>query len=145
MSSDFLDPKIMSESAMAFSNQGEIERLKALAQGGGKNIEEVAAKFESIFIGILIKQMWESIEKSELLPESSGREIYDGLLTRSLADHIAANGGIGIAKALVHQLQDATQLFPQPEEPERDVNKASAEDLNSKRVTPTEEQREMMD
>jgi Rod binding domain-containing protein len=71
----------------------------------------VAAKFESIFLGFLIKQMWESVERSGLLEESSGRKIHDGMMVDMLSDHLAQNGGIGLAKSMVSRLKAAAEAY----------------------------------
>lgn len=103
--SDGFDPSVAPEAAMAFTGKAEMERMQQLAKGGEENLGEVAQKFEAIFLGFLIKQMWESVEKSELLPEGPGRKIHEGLLTTMMADHLAEHGGIGIAKSLVQELK----------------------------------------
>jgi len=116
MCADFIDTKMTADSSMAIAAGGDVEQIKALAEGGAKNLAKVAGKFESVFLGFLLKQMWESIEKSELLSEGPGRHIYDGLMTTMLADHIAENGGIGIAKSLVSQLNALVQAYEEQQQ-----------------------------
>ncbi|MBU0753873.1 MAG: rod-binding protein [Planctomycetes bacterium] len=99
------------DSTMAQSHQQEIKQLQKLAGGGSENLEEVAAKFESIFLNFLIKQMWQTVEKSDLLPESPGRELHEGMMTTMLADYLAEHGGMGIAKAMVTQLKTAADAY----------------------------------
>ena len=106
-----IDPRMNAESSMARATGGDVEALKKLAEGGAEKIEEVAEKFEAVFIGFLVKQMWESVEKSDLLPEGPGRSIYDGFFTSMMADHIAENGGIGIARNLVDQFKAAQASY----------------------------------
>lgn len=113
MTIDPMDPKIAADSAMNFATNREIRDLEEMAKGGSKNIEKVAAKFEAIFLGFLLKQMWESVEKSDLLSESPGKRIYDGFFTSMMADHLAEGGGVGLAKSLVSQLERAAQAYEQ--------------------------------
>ena len=111
---DGFDPNVAPEAALAFTSKAEVERMQQLAKGGEENLEEVAQKFEAIFLGFLIKQMWESVDKSELLPEGPGRQIHEGLLITMLADHLAESGGIGIADSLTQQLKTAAAAYEEP-------------------------------
>ena len=111
MTSDFTQPGIVDKAPLAQSMNGEIRHLEKLAEGGAKNLEKVAAKFESIFLGMLLKQMWESVERSGLFEEGAGRQIHDGMMVDMLSDHLAQNGGIGMAKALVSRLQQAALAY----------------------------------
>jgi Rod binding domain-containing protein len=99
------------DASMAHAAQNEIKGLEHLAEGGAENLEDVAVKFEALLLNFLIKQMWETVEKSGLLPESPGRNIQEGLLTTMLSDFIAEHGGLGIADNLAGQLETAARAY----------------------------------
>jgi flagellar protein FlgJ len=138
MTVDPLDPKILSNTPLIHAGQGEVDKLKNLAEGGAENLERVAAQFESIFLNFLIKQMWESVEDSGLLPESPGRKIYDGMLTTMLADHLAQNRGIGIADAIVNQLKRRAEAYEAQKISEETDESRPAEQADLKEITGTE-------
>ena len=123
MNPDSINPEIAAEASMARSMGGDVRQLEKMAEGGAKNLEKVAAKFESIFLGFLIKQMLESVERSGLIEESSGRKIHEGMIVDMLSDHLAQNGGIGIAKALVSRLQGAVNAYEQQQKASEQVVK----------------------
>lgn len=116
MSTDPLIPNIGAEASMAMAKSRDTDAMKKMAEGGAQNLEEVASKFEGVFLGFLIKQMWESVEKSDLLPETGGREIQEGMLTTMLADYISENGGIGIADSMVRQMKKAAEAYESQKE-----------------------------
>jgi flagellar protein FlgJ len=111
MTSDSIQPGIAGGMPPVRSMNSEIRHLEQLAEGGAKSLEKVAAKFESIFLGMLLKQMWESVERAGLFEEGAGRQIHDGMMVDMLSDHLAQNGGIGMAKALVSRLQQAALAY----------------------------------
>ena len=111
MTIDPMDPKLFTDAAGSIASRGDVETLKELAEGGVQNFERVATKFESLLLSFLIKQMWESVERSGLIDEAPGRSVYDGFISTYMADHLAENGGIGIAKHLVTQLEKAAQAY----------------------------------
>lgn len=127
MTVDPLDARTVFESSLVQAKQHEIEHLQ---QGIGTDsndseLAEVAARFESVFLQFLIKQMWESVEKSDLLPEGPGRDLQEGMLTTMLADYLAEHGGLGIAKAMTTQLKTAAEAYRAMEKLDADNNTTS--------------------
>ena len=131
MSPDSINPEITAEASMVRSMGGDIRQLEKMAEGGAKNLEEVAAKFESVFLGFLIKQMLESVERSGLFEENSGRKIHEGMIVDMLSDHLARNGGIGMAKALVSRLQAAANAYEQQQKATEQVVEDSGRETQS--------------
>ena len=58
-----------------------------------------------------------------MIEESSGRKIHEGMIVDMLSDHLAQNGGIGIAKALVSRLQGAVNAYEQQQKASEQVVK----------------------
>ncbi len=107
MNPDGIDLKISADTAFTSSIQGEVQHLEQLAKGGAKNLKAVAEKFEALFLGYLIKQMWASIGEKGLFGDSPGGHVYEGMITTMLSDHIAKQGGIGMADNLVARFEAA--------------------------------------
>lgn len=98
-----LDPSMLSSERM-------IDKLKTLSQSGNdkksqEELKNVAREFESVFVNILIKEMWKTIPESGLFEESAAMDGYTDIMQSALSDEISKLGGLGIADALYEQLQ----------------------------------------
>jgi Rod binding domain-containing protein len=109
MCPDFLDASLPVEAPMARAAQAGDDRLEQLAQGGGERLKEASSQFEALLLGFMIKQMWESVDRSDLFEAAPGRDIQEGMFTTMLAEYLADQGGIGIAKSLQGQLEEAAR------------------------------------
>ena len=67
-------------------------------------LEEVAAQFESIFLQQMLKSMRDATVKSDLF-DSSQMDTYQSMADQQLAVSLAENGGIGLARMMVEQMQ----------------------------------------
>ena len=67
-------------------------------------LEEVAAQFESIFLQQMLKSMRDATVKSGLF-ESSQMETYQSMADQQLAVQLSEQGGIGLARMMVEQMQ----------------------------------------
>ena len=67
-------------------------------------VEEVAAQFESIFLQQMLKAMRDATVKSDLLG-SSQMDTYKSMADQQLAVQLAEQGGIGLARMMVEQMQ----------------------------------------
>ena len=67
-------------------------------------LEEVAAQFESIFLQQMLKSMRDATVKSDLF-DSSQIDTYQSMADQQLAVQLAEQGGIGLARMMVEQMQ----------------------------------------
>ena len=67
-------------------------------------LEDVAAQFESIFLQQMLKSMRDATVKSGLF-ESSQMETYQSMADQQLAIQLSEQGGIGLARMMVEQMQ----------------------------------------
>ena len=67
-------------------------------------LEEVAAQFESIFLQQMLKSMRDATVKSGLF-DSSQMETYQSMADQQLAVQLSEQGGIGLARMMVEQMQ----------------------------------------
>ena len=67
-------------------------------------LEEVAAQFESIFLQQMLKSMRDATVKSDLF-DSSQMDTYQSMADQQLAVQLAEQGGIGLARMMVEQMQ----------------------------------------
>ena len=78
-------------------------------------IEEVAAQFESLFLQQMLKSMRDATVKSDLF-DSNQIETYQSMADQQLALQLAEQGGIGLARMMVEQMQ--TRGYVSEAEPE---------------------------
>ena len=86
----------------------DFSQFSALRADATKNpnaaLEEVAAQFESIFLQQMLKSMRDATVKSDLF-DSSQMETYQSMADQQLALQLAEQGGIGLARMMVEQMQ----------------------------------------
>ena len=107
----------------------DFSQFTALRADAAKNpnaaLEEVAAQFESIFLQQMLKAMRDATVKSDLF-DSSQMDTYQSMADQQLAVNLAENGGIGLARMMVEQMQSKGYV---PEAAE------ASEPAKSKRLT----------
>lgn len=64
---------------------------------------DVAAEVEGLFVALLIKQMRQTMSGEGFIPGDDS-DIVGGLFDQYLGEHIAAAGGLGLARSLTQQL-----------------------------------------
>ncbi|BDV44440.1 flagellar rod-binding protein FlgJ [Geotalea uraniireducens] len=67
-------------------------------------VKKVAQEFESIFIGMMLKSMRETVGKDPLTGGGHGEEVYRSLLDQEYANNIAKSGGLGLAPLIEQQM-----------------------------------------
>ena len=86
----------------------DFSQFTALRADAAKNpnaaLEEVAAQLESIFLQQMLKSMRDATVKSDLF-DSSQMDTYQSMADQQLAVSLAENGGIGLARMMVEQMQ----------------------------------------
>ena len=88
-----------------FNDIGYLGSLKAeAASAPSKAIEEVASQFEALFIQQMMKSMRDAVPKSDLM-QSDHLETYQSMADQQMAVSLSQQGGIGIARMLVEQMQ----------------------------------------
>jgi flagellar protein FlgJ len=101
---------------MARGAQGvSADPLSALTSKAGASklsasqIDEVSKDFESMFIGVMLEQMFGDSLGSEMFGDKQTADVYKGLMMESYGKEIANTGGIGVAsyvKAELLKLQE---------------------------------------
>lgn len=99
-----------------FDLQG-LDQLRQKAQGNEKEaIREVANQFESMFASMLIKSMRQANEAFETDSPFNNKntKFYTDMQDKQLALDISRHGSLGLADALVRQLDPASMVAPKP-------------------------------
>lgn len=72
-------------------------------------LKKVSNKFESIFVGMMFKEMKDAGFKSKLLDSGLQRDIFEDMYYDKLAKKTAKNSKLGIAEATYRQLKRDTR------------------------------------
>jgi murein DD-endopeptidase MepM/ murein hydrolase activator NlpD len=73
-----------------------------------KNKEEAAIQFEAMFTRMLLKEMRESMPEDGMF-SSKEMSMFMGMLDEHLAEELARQGGLGLAKGMKSYMQTATE------------------------------------
>lgn len=67
-------------------------------------IKKAAKDFEAVFLGILMKSMRDSVQKSGLMDGGNSEEIYQSMLDTEYTKQMADQNFTGLSKAIEEQL-----------------------------------------
>ena len=88
-----------------YNDFSQLANLRAdAANNPSASLEEVAKQFESIFLQQMLKSMRDATVKSDLL-SSSQMDTYQSMADQQVSLELSSNGGIGLARMLVEQMQ----------------------------------------
>ena len=88
-----------------FNDIGYLGSLRAEAAAApNKAINEVALQFEALFVQQMMKSMRDAVSKSDLM-NSDHLDTYQAMADQQMAVNLSQQGGIGIARMLVEQMQ----------------------------------------
>ena len=80
-----------------------------------QKLRKTCQDMESVFINLMLSNMRNTVQHSELLPESTGEKIMRSMLDQEMATKMSKAGGIGLAKLLYEQLTTETKKSVQLE------------------------------
>jgi flagellar protein FlgJ len=93
------------QEAAVYTDFSQLESLKAEAQANpNAALEEVAQQFESLFMQMMLKSMRDATVKSDLF-SSDQMDTYQTMADQQTALSLSQQGGIGLARVLVEQMQ----------------------------------------
>jgi len=98
------------QEAAVYTDFSQLESLKAEAQANpNAALEEVAQQFESLFMQMMLKSMRDATIKSDLF-SSDQMDTYQTMADQQTALSLSQQGGIGLARVLVEQMQVRGQV-----------------------------------
>ena len=113
-----------------FNDIGYLGALRAeAASAPNKAINEVASQFEALFVQQMMKSMRDAVPKSDLM-NSDHLDTYQAMADQQMAVNLSQQGGIGIARMLVEQMQTRGYVA-EPQSTERGMAPSSDESLKS--------------
>ena len=72
-------------------------------------LKSVAQNFESVFMQMLMKEMRNSVQKSNLFGNSRGMEFFESMYDEQLTQKLASAGGIGLGHMIYEKLKQVTE------------------------------------
>ena len=98
------------QEAAVYTDFSQLESLKAEAHANpNAALEEVAQQFESLFMQMMLKSMRDATVKSDLF-SSDQMDTYQTMADQQTALSLSQQGGIGLARVLVEQMQVRGQV-----------------------------------
>ncbi len=80
-----------------------------------KQLRQVCADFEAIFIYQLLKSMKKLVPEGGLLPMTTGRSMWEDMLHQQIAEAVSRRGnGLGLQTMLYRELQKKLKNSEQP-------------------------------
>ena len=86
-----------------------LNSLQGLPSHSEAELKEVSKNFESIFMGMVMKEMRNSVQKSDLFGNSQGMEFFQSMYDEQLTRQLASSGGMGIGHMVYERLKQITQ------------------------------------
>lgn len=90
------------------SSHVNLNPLKGTAAHSDAQLQKVSKDFETIFMRMLFKEMRNTVQKSNVLGNSSSLEFFETLRDDQLSEQLASSGGIGIGRMIYQKLKAAT-------------------------------------
>lgn len=78
-----------------------------------KKIEEAAKEFEAVFLGEMVKPMFEGVKSDPMFGGGHAEEVYKGMMVQEYGKVMADAGGLGLAdhvKAELLRIQEEAKL-----------------------------------
>jgi flagellar protein FlgJ len=75
-------------------------------------LREACQGFEAMFLGIVLKEMRDTVPKDELFGESNEKEIMQSMLDEARVQEMAKAGGMGLGDMLYEQLKREQSAIP---------------------------------
>lgn len=83
------------------------DKLSSLANSGPANekqLRQTAEDFEAVFLGQMLKPMFETVSTDGMFSGGHAEEVYRGMMVDEVGKSIAKNGGLGIADSVYREL-----------------------------------------
>lgn len=101
---------IDSNSAKTSEDSFETTLKNAIAGNDAKQLRKACDDFEGIFLSMMYKEMKATVPESELIPEDSGREVFEDMLDEQLIKGISDGKGTGLSDVLYNQLSKQLKI-----------------------------------
>ncbi|UTW57614.1 rod-binding protein [Kordiimonas sp. SCSIO 12603] len=89
------------------------DKLNALANSvpaNEKQLRKTAEDFEAVFLGQMLKPMFETIESDGFFSGGHAEEVYRGMMVEEVGKSISKAGGVGIAESVYQELLKLQQV-----------------------------------
>ena len=107
-----------------YTDFSQLAQLRVSAQQDqSAALEETAAQFEALFIQMMLKPMREAVVEGGLF-DTSQLETYQTMVDQQVSLQLAEQGGIGIARAMIEQMQTRGMVPAGPTETVRSVTES---------------------
>jgi flagellar protein FlgJ len=105
--------KLTTTSPAVYTDFNGLDNLKRKAGSDpGAAAKEVAQQFESIFVGMMLKSMRDTLPKDGMF-SSNQMDAYQDMFDKQLAVDMSSKGGLGLAEVIEKQIRASSQFAGQ--------------------------------
>jgi len=97
------------------AKDGDLARFDRVKNPDRAELRKISEDFESLFLGIVVKSMRQTVQKSGLLDGGNGEDIFSSMLDDEYAKMMAAERHTGIADNIEEFLLRSYGQRPEPE------------------------------
>ncbi|MGE0108710.1 MAG: rod-binding protein [Bdellovibrionales bacterium] len=72
--------------------------------GNNEALQKTAKDFEAVFMGQMLKPMWEGLEADSMFGGGAGEEAFRDLLVQEYGKSMAEADGLGLSDMLMHEV-----------------------------------------
>ena len=105
---NYLTGASLGHSSVSLNSIRHLNPLTGTPTYSSTELKKVSKNFESIFLRMMFKEMRDSVQKSDLFPDSKTMGLFESMSDDQLSDTLSAAGGIGLGKMIYQQLQQVT-------------------------------------
>ncbi len=91
--------------AQGIGGQNTVDRLRSAGMSDDEKMELAASQFESMMVRMMLKQMRATVPEGGLIEKNSGEKMFEEYSDEETANHASSQMGLGLAEALIRQLQ----------------------------------------
>lgn len=109
----------------------EFERLLKAAQESQEDekLMLAAKEFEAYFLQVMMREMRNTIQRSDLIPRSRAEEIFESMLDEEIAKNAVKGNGMGLAQMIYNNMSRFTGSALPPAEALNQISEGGNEEL----------------
>jgi Rod binding domain-containing protein len=102
---------LIGQAQSAYSAGAQMRATSAVnsAAENQKKAKETAENFEAMFVGQMLKHMWEGVGNDPVFGGGHAEEMWQSMLTDEYGKNVVKNGGLGISKSVMASMLRAQE------------------------------------
>lgn len=107
-----MDKAIGLSQTHVFSKDSNKSKNKESANTEEKKLRAACQEFESVFIQQMLKSMRKTVQRSDLIQQSAGRDVWESMLDEEYSKEMAKSGKFGLGEVLFNEFRKSLNAVP---------------------------------